>query len=119
MEKSTEEKVNQAMDFITRDRMVAEDPYFTARLMGRTGHYFSGRRPAERYAASLLRLRPLLAVAFILLGLSAGIFLGSRLTNVLSADPVSERAALVEQFSQEHFITEINGTFEEQLLSNK
>ena len=66
MEKSTEEKVNQALDYIRNDRMMAADPYFTARLMARSGHYFADPGYAASSRGLFLKLRPALAAVLVL-----------------------------------------------------
>ena len=41
MNKETQEKVNRILDYIEKDRLVPEDPFFSTRLIARTEDYFS------------------------------------------------------------------------------
>jgi hypothetical protein len=115
----TEEKVNRTMEFINRDRILEDDPYFQARLMARLGNQFTAAGSRTFFLPLYYRLRPVLATLVIMLGIFTGILLGTRLgREPVTAQP-GDRTSRLHQFAQEEFITEINGSPEEQLLSNR
>jgi hypothetical protein len=115
----TEEKVNKTLEFISRDRILEDDPYFTSRLMARLDNEFSAAGSKTFFLPLYYRLRPLLATFIIMLGIFTGILLGTRLGREPMAAQNTDRSSRLHQFAQEEFITEINGSPEEQLLSNK
>jgi hypothetical protein len=115
----TPEKVNKTMDFISRDRLMADDPYFSARLMAKVEHQFSRRDHAGGYSPLFAALRPVMAVAVIVIGIFAGIFLGKQLENGPAVGQETEHSIRLRQFVRAEFITEINGSVEEQILLNK
>jgi hypothetical protein len=115
----TEEKVNKTLEFIHRDRVRADDPYFSARLMARVEHEFAARSVRTGFSPIFLKLRPVFATATILLGIFAGILLGTRFGKDSASSPGADRNSRMQQFAQEEFITEINGSVEKQLLSKK
>lgn len=115
----TEEKVNKTLDFINRDRVLADDPYFSARLMARAGYEFSHRKGSAGLSPVFMRLRPVLAIAVILLAIIAGMFLGTRLGKEPATLQTADRSSRLQRLAQEEFITEINGSVEETLLSKK
>jgi len=117
MNKETQEKVNQVLDYIEKDRLLAEDPFFSTRLLARTEHYFTSGQQQHGFARFGINKQPVLAIAVVVLGLFIGIFSASRLSTVNPAGPVAERTVRLEQLANESFITEINHSPEEQFLS--
>lgn len=117
MDNETQEKVNRILDYIEKDRLVPEDPFFRTRLLARTEGYFSGKKKNAEFSILRVKLQPVLAIAAIVLGLFVGIFSGSRLSIVKPGVSDSERNAQLEKYANESFISEINSPVEEQLLS--
>jgi hypothetical protein len=117
MGKETEEKVNRTLDLIKNDRVRPDDPFFTTRLMARAEREFAVNGREHRHSSLYLKMRPVFAVAAVALGIFAGIFLGTRLGRVNPGDQTVTRSALFEQYSQENYLTEINGSIEEHFLS--
>ena len=117
MNKETQEKVNRILDYIEKDRLVPEDPFFSIRLLARTEDYFSKKEKNSDLIPYWSRLRPVLAIAVIFLGIFIGIFSGSRLSMVKPRGSDLERNVRLEQYANESFINEVNSSIEEQLLS--
>jgi hypothetical protein len=117
MDKETQEKVNRILDYIDKDRLVNQDPFFITRLLAKTEDYFSHKKKNTDLIPFWIRLRPALTIAIITLGIFIGIFSGSRLSMVNPRGSDSERNVLLEQYANESFINEVNSSIEEQLLS--
>jgi hypothetical protein len=117
MNKETQEKVDRILDYIEKDRLVPEDPFFRTRLLARTESYFSGTKKNTELVILRLKLQPILAIAAIVFGLFIGIFSGSRLSIAKPGVSDSERNAQIKKYANESFISEINSPVEEQLLS--
>jgi hypothetical protein len=113
-----EEKVQQTLDLIDRDKVLAEDPYFTTRLLARTEKYFSASGTAS-FIPLFVKLRPYVAVVAIILGIFAGIAAGSRLERIPGKEQASQRTARLQQFAREEYITDITAPVEEEILSTK
>jgi len=116
MNRRTQEKVDRILDFIEKDRLVLEDPFFRTRLLARTQGYFSGGQMKGEMVIFRLKLQTVFAIAAIVSGLFIGIFSGSRLDSEKSRDSVSGRNNQMEKYAEESFITEISNPAEEQLL---
>lgn len=115
MENSIAEQVQRTLDYTGKDRQIPEDPWFFTRLTGR----LEKTKPSGIYRAEagfLLRLRPALASALLILAAGAGILLGTFLSRSPSRDQQSGRAAMIEQFASENLLHEINGSRVEQIL---
>lgn len=117
MDKETQEKVNRILDYIEKDRLVNEDPFFSTRLLARTENYFSNKQKQTVFTLFRISMQPVLAIAVIVLGIFIGIFSGSRLSMVKPRGSDLERNVRLEQLASESFITEINRSAEEQFLS--
>ena len=117
MNKEIQEKADLILDYIEKDRQVANDPYFSTRLMARTEHYFSTGQKKQVFTLFRISLQPILGIAVVLLGLFIGIFSASRLSTINHPGPVAERTVRLEQLANESFITDINRSAEEQFLS--
>ena len=119
METDIGEKVNKVLDFIDTDRLVSPDPFFRTRLLAGTEKYFSGVHKGHAIAPFHARLRPVLAVAVIILGIITGILSGSLLGKTGPQIKDRDRVARIEQFARENFISEIKGPVEEKVLTNQ
>lgn len=116
MKQHTAEKVEETLRFISQDRILADDPFFTTRMMARAEKEFPTSVAPAGFSVFYGRLRPLFAAATIVIGLAAGVFLGTQLSrNTPTAS--NDRTVVLQQLAQEDFITGINGSPEEQLLS--
>ncbi len=113
-----EEQIQRVLDHIDQDKTVADDPYFSARLMARAQDYFSPA-PARSRGEIMYRLRPLLAAAILMIGVFTGIMTGMRLNRIPGPRQAAERDELIRQFTQETYISELNNSVEEQILSSK
>jgi hypothetical protein len=114
----TEDQIQRVLDHIDQDKIVSDDPYFSARLMARTQDYFSPASSRSR-GVIMYRLRPLLAAAILMIGVFAGIMAGMRLNRIPAPRQAAERDELIRQFTQENYISELNNSVEEQILSSK
>lgn len=112
-----EEKIKKTLDYIEKDRIVAEDPFFHTRLMARAEDYFSTTERRSGQGTVWIRLRPVIAGIVVVIGIFAGIFSGSRLSSLNRQNPEQARSEQLQQYSEESYINEINGSIEEQLLS--
>jgi hypothetical protein len=117
MDKETQKKIDRVIDFIEKDRLMAEDPFFSTRLLARTEDYFSGNKKNIDINPFRIRLQPVFAIAIIVLGIFIGVFSGNRLSTEKQKESDSERIGRIEQYANESFITEIKSPVEEQLLS--
>lgn len=113
-----EEKVQRTLDFIERDRSLADDPFFTTRLMARTEKYFSSAGTVA-YIPLLIKLRPYLAAAVVIIGILAGIAAGTGLDRIPGNDKVVQRTVRLQEFAQEEYLSEIAAPVEEEILSTK
>lgn len=117
MNRKTQEKVDRILDFIEKDRLVPEDPFFRTRLLAKTQGYFSGGQMKGEMAIFRLKLQTAVAIAAIVCGLFIGIFSGTRLSSAKPRESVSERHVQLEKYADESFLTEISNPAEEQLLN--
>ena len=116
MDSEVNEKVRKTVDLIDRDRIRPEDPFFTARMMARFERDYARNGRIAEHPSFMLRFRPVVTVAALALGIFAGIFLGTRLSKGYDPLQADGRTSQIDQYAQEHFITEINGSFDEQLI---
>lgn len=117
MEKESEEMIRRTLDHIEKDRIRPEDPFFVSRLMARAEREFSAGARTYRPSLVYMKLKPVLAVAAVALGIFAGIFLGSLLSRSPSGGQSPDRSSRLEQYATENNITEINGSIEEKFIS--
>ena len=117
MKQHTAEKVEETLRFISQDRILADDPFFTTRMMARAEKEFATSSAPACFSVFYGKMRPLFAAATIIIGLAAGVFLGTQLSRNNTATASTDRTAVLQQLAQEDFITGINGSPEEQLLS--
>lgn len=116
MKKETQQKIERILDFIEKDRLVPEDPFFNARLVAKTQGYFSGRQIRDENVVFHQKMQTAFALVAIVFGISIGIFSGTKLGSVKPREPVSARDIQLGKLADESFITEISNPAEEQLL---
>ena len=119
MEKADPERVKKTLDFIAKDKVIPEDPWFYSRLIARMENETEKAQPKPLAVAIALRLRPILAVVVVLIGIASGIALG----RVLSA-PSGSQEPTASIFSSEEdanaaIFREIGGSMDEQILLMK
>jgi hypothetical protein len=117
MEKESKVLITRTLDHIEKDRLRPEDPFFTSRLMARAEREFSAAARTYRPSVVYMKLKPVLAVAAVALGIFAGIFLGGLLSRVNPVGQATDRSILLEHYANENHINDINGTIEEKLIS--
>lgn len=113
-----EEKVQRTLDLIDRDRNLADDPFFTTRLMAHTEKYFSSAGTGP-YIPLFIKLRPYLAAAVVIIGVLAGIMAGTGLDRIPGKSQAIQRTVKLQQFAQEEYLSEIATPVEEEILSTK
>lgn len=113
----SEEKVNKTLDSIQKDRLRADDPFFATRMMARAESAFDFPLKGRTFFAFSNKLRPLFAAALILVGMAAGIILGTQMSRREAAASTGDRSSRIQAFAQEDFLNEINGSLEQKLLS--
>ncbi len=116
MEKKSQDKVQETIDFIQKDRVIPDDPYFYSRLIARMENEVEGA-PQQRAATSfLLRLRPILAVMVVLIGIGGGILLGRVLSTPLEFQETSALISPPEEDANAIIFREISSAMDEQIL---
>ncbi|MFH1297085.1 MAG: hypothetical protein ABIJ04_07425 [Bacteroidota bacterium] len=119
MDHQNQERVQKTLDFIQKDRVIPEDPWFYSRLTARMEQE-AGLIHQPGWAGTVaFRFRPILAVMVVLVGIAGGIALG----RLLSA-PASSQEPTVSLFPSEEdantvMFREISGSMDEQIVLMK
>ncbi len=119
MEQNKQERVQKTLDFIQKDRIIPEDPWFYSRLMTR----IEGEKE-QSYKAGLLgviklRLRPILAVIVVMAGIAGGISLGKVISTPANTNERATSVFPLEEDANAAFFSEISGSSYEQILLMK
>ncbi len=116
MEKDIQYKIDKTLDFISKDREVMDDPFMSTRLLARLEATPEPGPSAIWFRTVKASLKPVLATVVIGAGLAAGILAGRVLSTVPGPVTADGRGQMLEQYAADNFITEVNGTSEEQML---
>ncbi|MBL7137825.1 MAG: hypothetical protein ISS17_03510 [Bacteroidales bacterium] len=119
MDHQNQERVQKTLDFIQKDRVIPEDPWFYSHLTARMEKEAGLLHKPGWAGAVAIRLRPILVVMVVLVGIAGGIVLG----RVLSA-PGGSPEPTASLFSPEEDINaaifkEISGSMDEQIVLMK
>jgi len=116
MDKKSQEKVQETLDFIQKDRVIPDDPWFYSRLVARMENE-AEQAPERGLARSMvLRLRPVLAVMVLLIGIAGGVLLGRVLSAPLDSRESVALMSLPEEDANAIIFREISSAMDEQIL---
>lgn len=119
MENQNPDKVEKTFAYIRKDRAIPENPWFYSRLVARMEREASDSRQKKLSGTLLLRLKPILAVMLITIGVAGGILLGREVTpTARQQDQVSSSFQQIEDVNAALF-REVSGSLDEQLLLMK
>ena len=116
MEKKSQEKVQETLDYIQKDRIIPDDPWFYSRLIARMEKE-AERAPQQGLAGSvMLRLRPVLVVMVVLIGIAGGVALGRFLSTPVDSRESTASIFLPGEDANALIFKEISSTMDEQIL---
>jgi hypothetical protein len=119
MERKDQKKVQKTLDFIQKDRIIPDDPWFYSRLIGRIEKE-AERTPNLGFAGAVtLRLRLILAVLVLMVGIAGGISLGKVISTPSSSNESTTSIFPQEEDANAAFFSEINSSIYEQILLMK
>lgn len=119
MERTNQLKVQQTLEFIEKDRVIPEDPWFYSRLRARMENE-TGRTSRTGWAGAMAyRLRPVLAAVLILIAVSGGISLGNLLSRPATTPQAASLGLVADDDPTAALFRELSGTFDEQILLMK
>jgi len=119
MERKNHDKVQKTLDFIQKDKIIPDDPWFYSRLMGRIEKEAEKTHKLGFTGIVTLRLRPLLAVMVIMVGIVGGITLGKVISTPTSSNEPTTSIVQPEEDANAAFFSEINSSIYEQILLMK
>jgi len=119
MDRQIQERVQKTLDFIQKDRDLPEDPWFYSRLSARLEKE-SEQSTRNRWAGMVsLRLRPILAVMVLVIGIAGGIMLGKALSAPMGSGAQTASGFVAEKDPASAIFRELSGSFDEQILLMK
>ncbi len=119
MDHQNQEEVQKTLDFIQKDRIIPEDPWFYSRLVARMENETDVVRTSSLFGTLALQLRPILAVMVILVGITGGIFLGHAISPFVSSPGSTASVNSHEEDANAALYREISGSMDEQILLMK
>jgi len=119
MEENKQDRIQKTLDFIEKDRIIPEDPWFYSRLMTRMKGETEQVRKVGLFGVIRLRPRPILAVIVVMIGITGGIGLGKIISNPENSIEQGTPVFSIEQDATTAFFNEISGADYEQILFMK
>jgi len=119
MDHKSRERVQKTLEFIQKDRIIPEDPWFYSRLIARMEKEKENARKPGLAGTVTLRLRPVLAVMVVLVGIAGGIMLGRVLSTTAGSRESTASIFLPEEDANAIIFREISGSIDEQILLMK
>ena len=119
MEQKDQDRIQKTLDFIQKDRIIPEDPWFYSRLVQRIENEAEKTHKPGLAGAVALRLRPILAVIVVMLGIAGGIVLGKVISTPASSNEPLTSVFPIEEDANAAFFREINDSIYEQILLMK
>ena len=119
MDTKHQERVQKTLEFIEKDRIIPEDPWFYSRLIARMENEAEVDRANGWFGSLALRLRPVLAVVVVIFGITGGILLGRALSSVTGSPESSVSAYPSGEDAHAALFREVSGTMDEQILLMK
>lgn len=119
MERNEQDRVKKTLDFIQKDRIIPDDPWFYSRLMTRIKGELEPVRKSGLLGVISLRLRPILAGMIIMVGIAGGIALGKVISTPANSNDPNTSVFPLEQDANAAFFSEISGSSFEQILLMK
>ena len=116
MDKKREDKVQETIDFIQKDRVIPDDPWFYSRLIARMENEAENVPQRSLAGTFVLRLRPVLAVMVVLVGIVGGVILGRALSPPADSRESTASIVLVEEDANANLFKEISSAMDEQIL---
>ena len=119
MEKNEQDRVKKTLDFIQKDRIIPEDPWFYSRLMSRIEGKKEPVHNPGWSGVTTLRLRPILGVIILMTGILGGITLGKVISSPANSKEPATSVFPLEEDANAAFFNEISGLNYEQILLMK
>jgi len=116
MDHNQEEKIKRTLDFIEKDRNIPDDPWFYSRLIARMENQEEKKRAMGFIGTIAQRLRPVLALAVIVVGITGGIYLGRALSPPVSSQESAISVFITSEDASAVLFREISGSMDEQIL---
>ena len=116
MDKKSQEKVQETFDFIQKDRVIPDDPWFYSRLIARMENEAEKTFQRKLAGSVILRLRPALAMMVVLIGIAGGVLLGRALSIPVDSPESSVSFFLLEEDPNAIIFKEISSAMDEQIL---
>ncbi len=116
MDKKSQEKVQETFDFIQKDRVIPDDPWFYSRLIARMEKEAENAPQWGLVGSVILRLRPVLAVMVVLIGIAGGVVLGRFLSIPVDSLESTTAVLLPEEDANAIIFREISSAMDEQIL---
>jgi len=119
MDNKQEDRVQKTLDFIEKDRIIPEDPWFYSRLVARMENEAKEVRTNSLFGTLALQLRPVLAVMVVVIGIASGIFLGRAIAPPVSSPESTASVNPSAEDANAALFREISGSMDEQILLMK
>lgn len=116
MEPNKHDRVQKTLDFIEKDRIISNDPWFYSRLMSRIEGEKEPEHKVGLFGLITPRLRPILAGMLIMLGIAGGVTLGKVISSPANTNELSISAFPLEEDANAAFFSEISDSNYEQIL---
>lgn len=119
MDSQIKDRVQKTLDFIQKDRNLPEDPWFYSRLTARMEKESEQTTKSGWIGIVSLRLKPVLAVIVLLIGMTGGIALGRALSSPVISSEQTPSGFVTEEDATTIIFKELSGSFDEQILLMK
>ncbi|MBN1199361.1 MAG: hypothetical protein JXA23_08415 [Bacteroidales bacterium] len=119
MDHQIQERVQKTLDFIQKDREIPEDPWFFSRLTARMEKTARLSSSQGWIGNAVLRLRPILVLLLLLIGIAGGITLGRVLSSVSFFQEQTVTGSVAQEDASMTILMQLSGSFDEQILLMK
>jgi len=119
MDHQNHERVQKTLDFIQIDRNLPEDPWFYSRLTARMEQASDQSFKRGWAGMVVFRLRPILAVMVLVIGITGGIALGRVLSSPVVFQEQTGAGFIADEDATTVIFRELSGSFNEQILLMK
>lgn len=116
MEPNKHDKLQKTLDFIDKDRIISDDPWFYSRLMSRIEGEKEQSQKVGFFGLITPGIKPILAGMLVMIGIAAGITLGKVISSPANTNELVFSVSPVEEDANAAFFSEISDSNYEQIL---
>lgn len=115
MNKRIQDKINQTVDYIEKDKILPDNPFFFTRLVNRmeSNNSLINKEMRNRWG---VQVKPVLISLYVIVFISSGILLGNLFVQQRDPELLPDQIYSTDIDVDQNLFFEINGFYDEQLL---